>query len=194
MDFISEILNFSKYGDASVYFIIGFTATLLFTARLMMALFIGDDGGDADMDGGVSGDTDASFQIFSLLSITAFFMGVGWMGVACRYDWQMGGSISMLISVGFGTFLMFGSAFMMNFIRSLSQEKTWDVTTAKDTVGRVYLTVPAHGEGRGQVAVTVSGRRKILEAASTGVSIASHLPVRVVDTCEDGSLVVEPVD
>ena len=77
----SGILNFLETGtDVTVYFVMAMIATLLFVIRLVFALFIGDagDSGDFDMDvqhaADLSGD---AFQMFSLLSITAFFMGVG---------------------------------------------------------------------------------------------------------------------
>jgi hypothetical protein len=187
-------MDMEKYGDATIYFVMGAIATLLFIIRLMLALFLGNDGGDFDVaDGGghFDGATDASFSLFSILSITAFFMGTGWMGLACRHDWGMSGPKSLLSAVGFGVVMMVGSAYMMSFVRKLSQEKSYDVRTAVNTSGQVYLTIPAKGEGRGQVEVNVSGRRKVMFAVTTGEEIAAFTAIVVVDTEDDGTLVVE---
>ena len=62
--------------------------TTFFVLRLLLALFFGGHG-DLDTSGDVDFSTDASFSFFSLLSILAFFMGAGWMGLSCRIDWQM---------------------------------------------------------------------------------------------------------
>ncbi len=193
MDFFSEILNFEKYGDATVYFIMGLTATIIFMIRLGIALFFGDDGGDFELDegGGLADASDASFQLFSLLSVTAFFMGTGWMGLACRYDWGLGGGVSLAIAVGFGMFMMALAAYLMKWVHSLSEEKSYDTTTAVGTSARVYLTVPAKGQGEGQIEVNVSGRRKVMRAVSAGDELAAFTSVTVIAAQNDETLVVE---
>ena len=191
----ASFFDADKYGDATIYFIMGSIATLLFLIRLMLALFFGDDGGDFDVsEGGDHFDaaTDASFSLFSVLSITAFFMGTGWMGLACRHDWGMSGPKSLLSAVGFGVVMMVASAYLMSFVRKLSQEQSYDVKTSVNATGQVYLTIPASGEGRGQVEVHVSGRRKVMYAITRGDEIPAFTAVMVVDTQDDGTLIVEP--
>lgn len=56
----------------------------------------------------------------------------------------------------------------------------------------MYLTIPAKGQGQGQVEVTVSGRRKIIRAISSGAEIPAFADVTVVAAQDDESLVVEP--
>ena len=193
MDFISEILNYEKYGDATIYFIMGLTATIVFALRLGMALFVGDDGGDFEMDdgGGLADASDASFQVFSLLSVTAFFVGTGWMGLACRHDWNLGGGVSLLIAVGFGAFMMVMATYLMKWVHGLSDEKSYDADTAIGASGRVYLTIPAKGQGEGQIEVNVSGRRKIMRAVSQSDEIAAFTAITVIAAEDDDTLVVE---
>ncbi len=71
--------------DAAAYFVMAIVGTSLFLLRLALSFFgmDGDTDGALDADGG----TDAAFSLFSVLSILAFFMGAGWMGLACRVDW-----------------------------------------------------------------------------------------------------------
>ena len=60
--------------------------------------------------------------------------------------------------------------------------------------GEVYATVPANGQGRGQVKVVVSGRQRILQAVSVGESIATGITIRVVEVRPDNSVVVTPAN
>ena len=194
MEWIGQILDVDRFGDAAVYFIIGSVATILFVIRLVLALFMGGDGGDfdVDVDGDVGGGSDGAFQLFSVLSVTAFFMGTGWMGLACRYDWQMGGTTSLAAAVGFGFVMMVAAAGLMGWVRTLGQEKNYDASTAIGATGRVYLTIPAAGGGRGQVEVNVSDRRKVMHAITKGSEeIPAFTAVTIVGVEDDDTMIVE---
>ena len=185
----AELLEYGS--DAVAYFVMAAAGTSLFLIRLAFALFAGGDSDfDTDMDAGV--DSDVSFTFFSLLSILAFFMGAGWMGLACRVDWRLSGLPSAAIAAGFGVVMMLFAAGLTYATRRLNQQITYDVNTAVGKTGRVYLTIPAKGEGHGQVEVSVSGRRKIMRAGSTGPKIEAFADVTVVSAQDDESLIVEP--
>ena len=176
--------------DALTYGVLAIVGTLLFVARLSMALFSGGDGGDFDADGDIG--TDASFTLFSLLSIMAFIMGTGWMGLAARIDWDLGRAVSAVLSVGFGTTMMLLASGLMFMTRKLNRDVQYDVRTAVGKTARVYLTLPPRGEGEGQIEVSVSGRKKVLPAVSNGAQIEAFTAVTVVDVRDDDTLVVEP--
>ena len=176
--------------DALTYGVLAIVGTLLFVVRLSMALFSGGDGGDFDVDGDVG--TDASFTLFSLLSIMAFIMGTGWMGLAARIDWDLGRAVSALLAVGFGTTMMLLASGLMYMTRKLNRDVQYDVRTAVGKTARVYLTLPPRGGGEGQVEVSVSGRKKVLPAVSNDAQIEAFTAVTVVDVRDDDTLVVEP--
>ncbi|HSM14857.1 MAG TPA: hypothetical protein VLA66_12395 [Thermoanaerobaculia bacterium] len=184
--------------DAAAYGFLALSATVLFLVRLGFAMFGGDSGdgdfgGDADLDAG--SHSDVTFSLFSLLSILAFFMGTGWMGLACRLDWGLGRFPSALLATGFGLVMMITASAMMWGVRRLNREVGYDLGTAVGKAGRVYLTIPEKGAGHGQVEVTVSGRKKVLRAASAGPRLEAFRDVRVVSfRAEDETLVVEPLD
>jgi hypothetical protein len=189
------ILNFSELsklgGDAVTYFIMAAVGTILFLIRLVVGLFGGDAGDfDADVDAG----TDASFTLFSLLSVMAFVMGTGWMGLACRIDFGLSRAPSLLIAVGFGTFMMLLASGLMALLRRLNRHIEIDPTTAIGNTARVYIKLPAKGEGLGQIQVTISGRLKTVAAISNGKEIATFSDVKVVEARDDGTLVVEPLE
>ena len=179
--------------DAVVYAALALGGTGLFLARLLLGFVMdfGDAADAADLD--VDLDSNASFSIFSFLSITAFMMGTGWMGLATRLDLELGPIPSAVIAIGFGLVLMFGSAALLMGVRRLAQVQTYDPRTAIGRTGRVYLTIPARGSGNGRVRVSVSGRSMILDARTTGPAIDAFADVRVVDVRDDNVLIVEPL-
>ena len=83
---------------------------------------------------------------------------------------------------------------LMFTARKLNRTIEYDLGTAVGKTARVYMTIPRQGSGRGQVEVDVSGRRKVLEAISTGEKIGEFSSVRVVEVRDDQTLVVEPLD
>jgi hypothetical protein len=176
--------------DAVAYFVMAMIGTLLFLIRLGLAMFGGGDS-DFDADGF---DSDVSFTFFSVLSILAFFMGAGWMGLACRLDWGMSRFASTLGAAGFGTAMMLAASGLTYLTRRLNREVGYDVATAVGHTCRVYLTIPARGHGHGQVEATVSGRKKVLRAVSAGPEIEAFADVRVIEVRDDETLVVEPLD
>jgi hypothetical protein len=178
-------------GDAVTYAVMAGVGTLLFLIRLVMAMF-GGDGGDFDVD--IDAGTDASFTLFSLLSVMAFIMGTGWMGLAARIDWGLSRPVSVVIAVSFGVVMMFLASGLMFWTRRLNRVVTYDVKTAVGRTARVYMSIPAKGEGQGKVQVSVSGRLMTVNAISTGPALAAFSDVRVVDTRDDETVVVAPIE
>jgi len=191
-DTVFNLSELSKLGgDAVTYFIMAAVGTILFLLRLVIGLFGGDAGDfDADVDAG----TDASFTLFSLLSVMAFVMGTGWMGLACRIDFGLSRPLSALLSVGFGLFMMFLASGLMAMTRKLNRHVEIDPRTAIGSTARAYIKIPAKGMGLGQIQVSVSGRLKTVAAVSTGKAIAAFADVKVVEARDDGTLIVEPLD
>lgn len=178
--------------DVVVYLIMALVGTIFFVLRLLISLFFGGDGSDLDGDLSDIGHADSTFSMFSMLSILAFFMGAGWMGLTCRVDWQLSSMVAALASAGFGFVLMLMASGLMAFARSLNRVVDYDPATAVGHTASVYMTIPEKGEGPGQIKVSVSGRLKMMDAISTGPRIPEFKSVRVVSVRDDGVFVVEP--
>jgi hypothetical protein len=177
--------------DVVAYLVMALIGTVFFVLRLLIALFFGD-GGDVDGDLADVGGGDGAFSLFSLLSILAFFMGAGWMGLTCRVDWGLGSMVSAAAATGFGMVLMLMASGLMAFARSLNQSVEYDLETAVGHTASVYMSIPERGEGRGQIKVTVSGRMKMMDAISNGPPIPEFRSVKVLEVRDDGTFVVEP--
>ena len=175
--------------DATVYFLLAMLATALFLIKLGLQFFLGD----LDADAGYIDSTD-SFTFLSILSLLAFFMGVGWMGLAARVSWGWGATSSAAAATFFGLALMMLSSGLMYAVRQMSQAARYETSSAIGTTGKVYLSIPAKGEGQGQVELTVSGRRKVMHAISTEGPIEVFSGVKIVGVRDDEVFVVEPVE
>ena len=186
-----EALNFGF--DVVAYLVMALVGTVFFFLRLVIALFFG---GDADVDGDLAdvGGGDSAFSMFSLLSILAFFMGAGWMGLSCRVDWGLSSMVSAIAATGFGTVLMLLASGLMAFARKLNRVIEYDLATAVGKTASVYMSIPERGSGRGQIKVTVSGRLKMMDAISSGPRIPEFKSVKVISVRDDGAFIVEPLD
>jgi hypothetical protein len=177
--------------DVIAYLIMALVGTVFFLLRLLMALFFGGDG-DADGDLSDMGHGDSAFSMFSILSILAFFMGAGWMGLTCRVDWGLSSVVSAISATGFGLVLMLMASGLMAFARSLNQVVEYDLQTAVGHIASVYMSIPKRGDGRGKIRVNVSGRQKMVDAISNGPAIAEFKSVKVLSVRDDGTFIVEP--
>ena len=175
--------------DAVVYAGLALLGTVVFLLRLVMTLVLGM--GETDFD--VEDMGHGGFPLISILSITAFFMGSGWMGLIARVEWGVAPVTASLLAAGFGGLCMLLAASLMFAGRRLTQDVTYDHKTAVGRTGQCYMSIPAKGEGGGQVRVSVSGRSMIVNATSTGPAIDAFADIKVVDTRDDGTLLVEPV-
>ena len=192
-DLIRQV--FSQFSDITVYFVMAAVGSILFGLRMALMLIGGlDVDGDFDVDVDADGGIEAhggDFSLFSLISILSFMMGAGWLGLACRLDWECGHVKSAIFAGLFGFALMFMTSFLLWQMRKLSESGAYRVRDCVGRIGRVYLKIPAKGEDRGQVQITVSGRQKVLEAVSKGEEIESFASVKVVEIEGEETLVVE---
>ncbi len=179
--------------DVLVYLIMALLGTTFFVLRLAIALFFG---GDGDMDGDLAdhGGGDGAFNMFSILSILAFFMGAGWMGLTCRIDWDLNSMVSAIAAASFGFVLMMMASGLMAFARKLNQAVEYDVGTALGKTANVYMSIPMKGDGKGKIQVAVSGRLKTMDAVSIGPPIKEFSSVTVISVRDDGTFIVEPAD
>ena len=176
-------------GDAVTYSAMALVGTVLFLLRLALAMF-GDILGEFGLE--IEADTDNSFTLFSLLSVMAFIMGTGWMGLACRVDWGLSRPVSAVVAVGFGAVMMAISSGLMYVARSLNKTVTYDLESAVGRTAQVYRTIPERGSGTGQVQASVSGRLMTINAVSNGPALKAFSDALVVEARDDETLVVTP--
>ena len=176
-----------------VFYAIAVATSTLLLVQLVLSLFGFD--GDADGDFNTDADVDhgAGIGVLSIRTVTAFFTGFGWGGVAALES-GMGLMLSVLVALFAGTVLMAGVFFLMRALYALRYSGTLDYRNAIGEVGTVYLPVPAAMTGQGQVEVQVQGRLRVVQAlTSADRTLPNQSRVRVVDTVDQQTLLVEPL-
>jgi len=174
-----------------VYWASAIIGGLLFLLRAVAFLF-GGGGIDGDFDGDFDashGDTDASFNLLSLQSLSAFFLMFGLVGLALESA-DFGTIWTALGGVIAGVFTVWVISLIFSAMKGLQSDGTLRKKNAIGKDGTVYLSIPAKGIGK--VRVSVQGSLKIIDAISANnVEIKTGEIVKVVDVAGDQTLVVE---
>ncbi|MEM1028615.1 MAG: hypothetical protein AAGJ38_11075 [Planctomycetota bacterium] len=184
-----DLFNFAGF-DAVIYAAFALLGTVIFIIRMgLMMLFGADSDFDLDLDDpGEAG----GYGLISVLSITAFLMGCGWMGVISQVMLEWSSIASATLALPSGFVLMLVAASMMLVLRKAAHNVEYDPAEAVGHVGTVYMSIPAQGEGNGKVRVPVQGRTVIVDAVSAGPAIESFKDVKVVQARDEKTLIVEP--
>lgn len=153
------------------YFGVALFATSLFVLK-MIALLYGMDN-DFDLD------STHTFEVLSLQSILATLMGIGWAGVALNLEFAIFGFTALIISLFFGIIFGLFSSVLLYGLRKLNYAAP-SAVPALDSVGTVYLTIPAKREGMGKVELIVDRQKKIIDAVTdNNDSLISFTQVKV---------------
>jgi hypothetical protein len=171
---------------------------LVFFLKIVLMVFAGIgpdlDAGQPDVvDVNAHGDTTSAFQIFSFQSIMAGLMGFGVAGLGGLEGLGLNFGWSFLIGVLGGAAFMAILGAMLRGVSTLATSGNVSPSMAIGQEADVYVTIPAKGQGRGQVKLVISGRQRIYTADSTGPEIASQRRARIVAAHPDSSVTVEAV-
>ncbi len=173
---------------------IGAISSAVLTLQMILAMIGGDlDGLDAEVDIPDTGEGGAS-GILSIRTIGAFFTGFGWSGAAMLQAGH-GTGAATFVGIVVGSIFMALIFYLMTYLHSLRQEGTIDYANAVGKIGSVYLPVPPHRKGLGQVEVLVQGRLKIVQAITDNdKKIGNRVAVRVTELVDTQTILVEPLE
>lgn len=178
-------------GMARFFWIVAIGASLFQLLLFAGSLFMGHefDHGGADAH---SGSAAEGVKVLSVRAITAFLVGFGWCGALL-----MGNGWSILLTIFLA--LIVGAVFMamiffiMRLLVSLKADGTLDYWNAVGQSGHVYVTIPAHRSGEGQVEVLFQGRLVTASAITdSDLPLAPRTPVLVHSVEGQTTLVVSP--
>ncbi len=146
-----------------------------------------------DVDGSPVGGHLSGLHVFSLRAVTAFATGFGWGGV-CSLDAGLPLSAAIAIAVLAGAALLALILWLMRSLTALGESGSLDYHNAIGAVATVYLPIPAHRVGNGQVEVMVQGRLAVVQACTTSDSVLpSRSRVKVVGLLDATTLLVDPL-
>lgn len=163
-------------------------SSVVFGVQAILTL-IGMDAHDAmdlDLADGDTMDVGGGLSLFSIRSLVNFFVGFGWAGVS------FASSISSKVLL-YAVAILVGFAFAYLYLfmrRKLYRLETNGAYKMTDCIGKtadVYLRIPAKGEGKGKIQVSINGSIHEFDAESTDQAIPTGAKVRVESV--DGSLV-----
>lgn len=188
-------------GDAAWFSVPALLGTFVFVLRVVFMLVGGDGDMDLDLDTPDLdlGDVDASdhgsdeaFTVLSVQGVAAFLMGFGWGGVGGLLGAGWSVTASLVAGAVGGVLMTWLLAWLMSVMLAMQSSGTVKRERALGQVGDVYVTVPAHGRGKGQVRVVIGNRQRIYDAVSEDGELPSQARVRVLAINDDNSLTVAP--
>ena len=169
---MAEFLNLQN-----VLIAISIFSTILYIIKLVIFIFIGGDT-EVDTDFDTMTDTDISFNFLSVQTILAFFMGMGWSGLAALVQFNLSGRVSLAIALLVGLVFMYLTAYLMYSIKKLNQNVKEDVTTLVDKTGKAYTSIAPHSEG--QIQIDINNRLSFFTAINeSDENIDSFTPIKV---------------
>ncbi len=170
-----------------IFYAIGIFSLFLLVLQVLLLLVTGGgDGADIDFDPGTTG------SYFSIKGITALSLGFGWTGVICTRA-GMPPVAAAAVGVVVGVAIEAAFLFMMAQVSRLQTDGTFKIERAVGCFGTVYVTVPAGGDGAGEVVIKTGSRSIHVRAFSE-----SERPLRNGDEIEviglrGTAVLVEPV-
>ena len=179
-----------------------FTApALLGTGVLFIQLLMGEIGGDGALDLDLDLDVDhtdhpgAEFGILSLQSISAFFLGYGWVGLAAYRFLNVGFTGAAIIAILAGVGVAWLMVWLLRTFLKLQNNTNVSIHQAVGLEGEVYATVPPEGTGRGEIILVINQSQHNYFATQEGPEpIPNRTRVRVTRAdAASNTIIVEPI-
>ena len=121
-------------------------------------------------------DHDMDFDVGELVN---FFVGFGWAGVSFYNDISSK-ALLYFVAICVGCLFSYATVFLIRKMKKLEHNGAYKIA---DCVGKscdVYLRIPAAGEGKGKVQISLNGSIHEFDAESTGEALATGRRVKVV--------------
>ncbi|MEO0454520.1 MAG: NfeD family protein [Verrucomicrobiota bacterium] len=178
--------------ELQLFYGIGIIALSVLLIQLLLTLIGLDD--DIDISDEMDSDGhDSGLSLLSVRSVTAFFAGFGWAGVAAA-SYGLPFLLSMVIALVVGFGFMFMIYYMMLALLKMQASGTLNYGNAVGEVATCYVTIPPSRTGSGQIEVMIQGRSCTVEALTSGdLEIAPATKVKVVGLVGRSTLLVETI-
>lgn len=138
---------------------------------------------DVDFDGSDTMDLGNGLNIFSMKNLVNFFMGFGWSGV-CLRDSIPNTLLLIVVSILIGMSFVAMFVFIYAKTRKLEKNGAFNIKDCQDRTAQVYIRIPAGGEGKGKVQISLNGSVQELDAITDEDAIPSGTTVKIVEVME----------
>lgn len=191
--YLGFILGWWKQETSSVHLFeaIGFFGLSSILLQAVFGLLVGHDGdtnasGSIDVHGGHGGGGG----YLSMKSVSAMLLGFGFGGALLEKNGYSVG-IAALGGIGIGLAIAASYILLMNSLYRLRSDGTAVLSEAINRSGTVYLSIPGHASGAGEIQVSFGGRLQNIRAYTHGPELSNGTGVRVVALHGERALMVE---
>ena len=133
--------------------------TIIFLIKTFLPV---DFGAEVSADFNVVSDTDASFNIFTIESISAFFMCSGWSAWLCLNQFNYSVKLSALIAIVTGLIGMFLFVFLIAKLKKLEHIPKADMQELVGRTGKAYMNFSSKGSSK--IQIEYNSQLEILDA------------------------------
>jgi len=197
-----QIFSYLKESSDLVFWASALFGTTLFFLRLCATLIggVAEEFSEADPGELDSLDSDVehhratgSFKLFTLHSISGFFMMFGWVGLACIKQLGYSHQVSILFALFAGLMVMILTGIIFKSARLLVSSGTnFDIKKTVGLTGTVYHRIPK--DGHGKIQLVIDGvTREILAQSFDHCDIESFRLVKVVKFLDHDIVIVQEI-
>ncbi|MBK7223939.1 MAG: NfeD family protein [Saprospiraceae bacterium] len=173
------------------FWYVAILASLIFIIQTIMT-FVGADGSDGHSIDIQGNELDAPFELFSFRNLINFLLGFSWTGISF-YSTFSNKSFLIFISLLVGALFVYFFFIIINQIRKLAEDNTFQLESTILKTAEVYLTIPANKTGKGKILISVNGAVHELDAMTEGEEIKSGKTIKVVKIENRNILIVEKI-
>ena len=177
------------------------TASLIFIIQTVMT-FLGADADSTDfdvdvdtsMDGADLSNIEGGSNLYTFRNLVNFFLGFGWAAILLQSSVKST-ALLVILSVLVGVALVVAVMYLFKWLSSMQQSGNINVyKTAVGCQGKCYLVIPGERAGEGKVQITIQGAVREYNAVTDGDTIKTGTPIKVVETINANTLLVEELN
>ena len=180
---------------------VALTASLIFIIQTVMT-FLGADADSTDfdmdvdtsMDGADLSNIEGGANLYTFRNFVNFFLGFGWSAILLQSSVKSTGLL-IVLSVLVGIALVVAVMYLFKWLSSMQQSGNINVyKSAVGCQGKCYLVIPGERAGLGKVQITIQGAVREYNAVTDGDTIKTGTPIKVVETIDANTLLVEELN
>lgn len=172
---IPYALQLAEFSSHTMYFGCAVAGGAVLSIQLLL-LMLGGDVADGEVDLDADGDGLSFFSIRAVASFLTFFGLVGLYGL--QEGWSTFATAGA--SFGSGVGMMLVVAWLFSLQSKLHSQGNLEPANIVGSNATVYLRVPASGDGKGKITVSIQGRTAEYTAVTDGAELPTGTDV-VID-------------
>ena len=178
------------------------TASLIFIIQTVMTFLGADADGSTDfdvdvdtsMDGADLSNIEGGSNLYTFRNFVNFFLGFGWAAILLQKSVKSTGLL-VVLAVLVGVALVVAVMYLFKWLSSMQQSGNINIyKAAVGCQGKCYLVIPGERAGEGKVQITIQGAVREYNAVTDGDTIKTGTPIKVVETINANTLLVEELN